>query len=129
MITRLGLRSVLLVKNINGNLNMVHNCIDNCKFEWIEMKLNPVYNRIYLFLSIFLLRIDSNQLLAFWGNIPITKSKSLNILGASGIWKHWKVNDAIRCSTLNGLSITFSKIWDYTDSQLVRFAHLPLINN
>ena len=52
------------------------------------------------------MRVESTQPIlsrAFRANIPTTKSQTGNILGVSGIRKHWRVSNVIRYFTPTGV--------------------------
>ena len=53
--------------------------------------------------------------MAFRANIPTTKTQTGNILGVIGIWKHWGVSNAIRCSTPTCFTVHtfFRSVWDF----------------
>ena len=66
-------------------------------FELIEF-FHYLFIYFYRYLQ---LRVECTQPIlsrAFQANITTTKTQTGNVLSVSGIWKHWAVSNAIRCS-------------------------------
>ena len=84
-------------------------------FNWSRSFISfKIHNYLY-YLFIYLIHIyykqrvgttQSISSIAFWENIPITKSHTRNILGVSRIWKRWKISKFIWYSTLTGVIYT-----------------------
>ena len=109
-------------KNWNQMSSISHYYIEAFEEEWLTPKTTKArvvryaiiqspqwFSMLTHFFFIFCrynqLRVESTRPIlsrAYRANIPIINSQSVKNLGVSGIWKHWGVSNAIRCSSPTG---------------------------